>query len=171
MDDDELSDTDTSIEIGSDELLSDDNLRLPENASPLVRLHAIRSWLTRRQKDTTIEIGMAALRLQEMHQLDTVSTRLRRRELQEYEERLQKVQKGFTDAQESLRTYEEASALLEDAVNHTTVGERLLVEYYLVLDELVQNEMQEVVDAPNPRALALMDVQRRIERIGISGED
>ena len=36
---------DTSIEIGSDELLSDDDLRLPESANILVRTHAVRAWL------------------------------------------------------------------------------------------------------------------------------
>ena len=40
----------TSIEIGSDELLSDDNLRLPESASTLVRTHAVQAWLTRRHE-------------------------------------------------------------------------------------------------------------------------
>ncbi len=34
-----------STQIGSDELLSEDNLRLPDSASVLVRLHAVRAWL------------------------------------------------------------------------------------------------------------------------------
>ncbi len=55
---------DDTTEKGSDELLSDDNLRLPENANVLVRLHAIRAWLTRRQQETTIEMGENALALQ-----------------------------------------------------------------------------------------------------------
>ena len=32
-------------ETGSDELLADDNLRLPERANVLVRVHAVRAWL------------------------------------------------------------------------------------------------------------------------------
>lgn len=42
--DDETSNV--PVEIGSDELLSDDNLRLPESANILVRIHALRAWLT-----------------------------------------------------------------------------------------------------------------------------
>ena len=57
---------DSSVEIGSDELLSDDNLRLPESASILVRIHAVRAWLARRYEETTIEVGEAALALQKM---------------------------------------------------------------------------------------------------------
>ena len=55
-------------EVGSDELLSDDDLRLPEEANPLVRLHAVRAWLTRRQKMANLEIGEAALKLQQLQQ-------------------------------------------------------------------------------------------------------
>ena len=46
-------------ETGSDELLSDENLRLPEGANILVRLHAVRAWLSRRRDETSIEVGEA----------------------------------------------------------------------------------------------------------------
>ena len=66
-------------EMGSDELLSDDNLRLPESANILVRLHAVQAWLSRRYDEATIEVGKAALGLQEVMQEDALETRVRRR--------------------------------------------------------------------------------------------
>src|SRR2546422_2845967 len=103
--DDELPDE--STEAGSDELLSDDNLRLPESASPLVRLHAIRAWLTRRQKETTIEIGEAALTLQHILQQEPHEVRPRRRERQGYTEQIQHAQRILAEAQQRLSAYEE----------------------------------------------------------------
>src|SRR5262245_10573122 len=88
-----------AIEIGSDELLSDDNLHLPESANPLVRLHAVRAWLARRQKVTNIEIGEAALKLQQLQQDASGTARLRRRELQAYQEQMQHLQQRFQQAQ------------------------------------------------------------------------
>lgn len=162
--DDELSED--SIEHGSDELLSADNLRLPENASNLARLHAIRAWLTRRQKETDIEIGEAALALQQVQQ-----GRLRRLELQQQAERLQRLQQEFLDAQQRLQAYEEAQFLLEESIAHTTSGQRVLVEYYLALEELVEAEVQEREIAGSPRHQALADVQHRVERVGAPGEE
>src|SRR5438445_254655 len=72
-------DTSNDDEIGSDELLSDENLRLPESANILVRLHAVRAWLSRRHDEASIEVGEAALALQEIMQEETVATRPRRR--------------------------------------------------------------------------------------------
>ena len=69
-------------EIGSDELLSDENLRLPEGANILARLHAVRAWLSRRHDEAAIEVGEAALALQEMMQEEAVETRPRRRAFQ-----------------------------------------------------------------------------------------
>ena len=66
-------------ESGSDEVLSDDNLRLPESANVLVRLHAVRAWLSSRHHEATIEVGEAALAIQELMQVDAVETRPRRR--------------------------------------------------------------------------------------------
>lgn len=167
--DDELPDE--STEVGSDELLSDDNLRLPESASPLVRLHAIRAWLTRRKMETTIEIGEAALTLQSILQQEPQEVRLRRRERQGYAEQIQHAQQMLTEAQQRLSTYEEAQSLLEDCIAHTTSGERVLVEYYLTLDEMIQDRMQAGVPAHAVQLQALIEVQHRVERVGTSHEE
>src|SRR5947209_14773080 len=104
-----------TTEIGSDELLSDDNLRLPEGASPLVRVHAVRSWLTHRQKDTTLEIGEAALAWQYVQQEVMQDTsRLRRREQQRIADRVQQAQRDFEGTQQRLSVYEEMAELLEE---------------------------------------------------------
>jgi hypothetical protein len=158
-------------EVGSDELLSDDNLHLSESANPLVRLHAVRAWLTRRQRLTNIEIGEAALELQQLQQDESGTAGLRRRELQARQEQMQYLQQRFQQAQQRLMTYEEAETLLQECVDHTTVGERLLVEYYLMLEELVQNSLQAGESEASPRLQALQDVQHRIERVSISDEE
>lgn len=156
----------TTDERGSDDLLSDDNLRLPENANPLVRLHAVRAWLTRRQNETEQEIGLAALDLQRFQQEADDGTRLRRREQMARQEQIQHMQQTFQAAQQRLETYAETSTLLEDCVDHTTVSERLLVEFYLVLDNLLQTQLQEDPTTNSPRAQALMDVLQRVENVG-----
>ena len=69
-------------ETGSDELLADDNLRLPESANVLVRVHAVRAWLARRHEEATIEAGRAALALQQAFNAPGEETRPRRRMLQ-----------------------------------------------------------------------------------------
>ncbi len=175
--DDETLDTDSKI--GSDELLSDDNLRLPEAASILVRVHAVRAWLARRCEETTREVGEAALALQEAMQQSVPETRLRRRERQQQQEQTDHVQRLLNMAQLRLRTYEEAQALLEECITHTS-GERVLVEYYLALEDLVQNIIAtNALNTPNatndfdprPRLQALADVQHRVERVGTPGED
>ncbi len=160
---------DTSSEIGSDELLSDDSLRLPEGASILVRLHAVRAWLMRRKHDAGIAVGAAALDLQRAMLEEPQETRPRRRERQEQQERLQRTQQAFAEAQQRLNAYEEAQSLLEDCIAHTS-GERVLVEYYLALDELVNNTPADQPDSL-PRLRALADVQRRIEHICIPEEE
>ncbi|GAC1359127.1 MAG: hypothetical protein NVS2B12_37510 [Ktedonobacteraceae bacterium] len=168
-DDESLEDT---IETGSDELLSDDSLRLPDHANPLVRLHAMRAWLARRQKESNLEMGRAALALQQLQYEDADAPRLRRREREALMQRIQSAQELFKREQEHLTAYEEAEATLEDCVNHLTVGERLLVEYYLVLEEIIQNSINEEHDvAYSPRIEALLDVQQRVERIGSPQED
>lgn len=158
-------------ETGSDELLADDNLRLPEGANPLVRLHAIRAWLTRRQKVTNLEIGEVALELQQLQQNESGIARVRRRELQAGQEKMQYLQQRFQQAQQRLAAYEEAETLLEECVDHTTVGERLLVEYYLTLEGLVQDSLQAGESEASPRMQALFDVQHRVERMSISKGD
>ena len=161
-----------TTEIGSDELLADDNLRLPEGASPLVRVHAMRSWLTRRQKDTALEIGEAALVWQGIQQeamQDT--TRLRRREQQRIADRVQQAQQDFENAQQRLSAYEEMAALLEEYIAHTTSNERTLVEYYLQLEEMMQQEEQKETDADKARLRVLLDVQNRIEQVSAPAID
>jgi hypothetical protein len=167
--DDELSSE--KDELGSDELLSDDNLRLPDNANPLVRLHAMRAWLIRRQKETRQDMGMIALDLQQLQQGDQPETRLRRRELQARQDRMQSIQTRFQFTQQLLEVYEEAERLLEDCVNHTTVSERLLVEYYLTMEGLLQETTQEDEDEHSPRFTALNDVLHRIEQVGAPQEE
>jgi hypothetical protein len=155
-----------TTEIGSDELLSDDNLRLPEGASPLVRVHAVRSWLTRRQKETALQIGEAALAWQDAQQEAMQDTsRLRRREQQRIADRVQQAQRDFEDAQRRLSFYEEMAALLEEYITHTTSNERTLVEYYLQLEEMVQQEEQKEAEADRSRLRVLMDVMHRIEQV------
>ncbi len=171
MNDDEFSDE--STETGSDELLSDDNLRLPESANTLVRLHAVRAWLTRREVETSMEIGEAALALQEAFQEPPQETRLHRRERQNQGDSMQRVartQQALEEAQQRLSTYEEAQALLEECVNHTTSGERVLVEYYLTLEDLMQNST-EAQEPSKQRISALADVQHRVERVGAPNEE
>ena len=164
---------DETPEVGSDELLSDDNLRLPESANALVRLHAVRAWLTRRQVETNIEIGEAALALQEAFQEPEQETRLRRRE-REHQfggvQRVQRAQQALAEAQQRLSTYEEAQELLEETVTHMTSGERALVEYYLALEDLMQSSVEDP-DPSRQRILALAAVQHRVEHVGTPTED
>ena len=163
--------TQEQVEMGSDELLSDDNLRLPDSANPLVRLHAVRAWLARRQKETRLDIGMLALDLQQLQQEGQPEARLRRRELQARQDRLQSVQQRFQSTQQLLSVYEEAERLLEDCVNHTTVSERLLVEYYLTIEQLAQEAAQEHEEGqPSPRFAVFSDVLHRIEQVGAPHE-
>jgi hypothetical protein len=174
FDDDELTDNDLSEETttGSDDLLSDDNLRLPEDANPLVRLHAIRSWLARRQKETEQDIGMAALGLQQIQQEEEEgATRLRRREIQARQERVDRTLQALQDAQQSLLAYEEARELLEECVSHVTVSERLLVEYYLTLTNIIQDAEQPENDTQSARVQAFSDVLYRVERVGSTVEE
>ncbi len=161
-------------EIGSDELLSDENLRLPESANMLVRLHAVRAWLSRRHDEAIIEVGEAALTLQEMMQEEAVETRPRRRthQFEAVQEQLQRAQKALAEAQQRLSAYQEAQSILEDCIAHTS-GERVLVEYYLTLEELVlqsQEQMDQTKDR-SPWIDALSDVLHRIEHVGIPDEE
>lgn len=166
--DDETSDA--SEEIGSDELLSDDNLRLPESANILVRIHAVVAWLARRREETTLEIGEAALTLQEIMMQEPQESRLRRRERQSQAEKLAHIQRLLAEAQQRLSAYEEAQALLEDCITHTS-GERVLVEYYLALEDLAQAAMQANQPEQGPRLHALAEIQHRVERVGAPNEE
>ncbi len=162
--DDETSDS--PDEIGSDELLSDDNLRLPDTANILVRIHAVRAWLTRRQQETRFEMGETALALQESMQEELHEAKLRRRERQIIEERKYALQDALAENQLRLNAYEEAQALLEESLAHSS-GERALVEYYLALEELMQGNE----DDHSPRIQALASVQHRVEHVGAPNEE
>jgi len=161
-------------EIGSDELLSDENLRLPEGANIIVRLHAVRAWLSHKLDEARIEVGEAALRLQEMTQEQAVELRPRRRMHQSatMQERFQRTQKALAEAQQRLNAYEEAQSILEDCVAHTS-GERVLVEYYLTLEELVLERQAQVeqLEERSPWLDAISDVLHRIEHVGIADEE
>jgi len=155
-------------EQGSDELLSANNLHLPASANILVRLHAVRAWLTRRQEEASIDVGEAALELQETMMATPTSGMLRRRQRLEMEERLRHIQQRLAVAQQRLHAYEEAQSLLEECIDHTA-GERILVEYYLSLEELVLTSTRsDLPDHPENRAWleVMADVQHRIERVG-----
>ncbi len=160
-------------ESGSDELLSDENLRLPESANILVRLHAVRAWLSRRHDEAAIEVGEAALALQELMQGEAAQARPRRR-IDQIEEmqRFQRVQQWLAEAQQRLSAYEEAQSILEDCVAHTS-GERVLVEYYLTLEELVlqSQEHTDQKEKSSPWLDALADVLHRIEHVGTPDEE
>src|SRR5436305_1813518 len=160
------------VERGSDELLAHDHLRLPEGASFLVRIHAVRSWLTRRQQEANLAIGKAALALQDV--MEQQSTKLRRREQLEVQKRIQYVQQQLQDAQQQLQAFEEAEALFEDCIAHTTSSERALVEYYLTLEDLIQESPEQsttVSGSPSGRRSTLAEVQRRVEHVGIAQEE
>ena len=129
------------------------------------------AWLTRRQKVTNLEIGEAALELQHLQQDEPGTARVRRRGLQARQGQMQSLQQRFQQAQQRLATYEQAETLLEECVDDTTVGERLLVEYYLTLEELVQDSLQAGESESSARMQVLFDVQQRVERMSISEED
>lgn len=173
--DDEQNEAEETTETGSDELLSDDNLRLPESASILVRLHAVRAWLARRRREVSLEIGATALRLQEMMQDEPQGRRLRRREREQgMMVRVQQAQQALAQAQERMEAYEEAEAMLEECITHTTTGERALVEYYLSLENLMQGYRAVEVDDSRPASPwyeAMADVLRRVEHVGIPAEE
>jgi hypothetical protein len=161
-------------EMGSDELLSDENLRLPESANILVRLHAVRAWLSRRHDEAAIEVGEAAIALQEVMQEEVVETRPRRRthQIEAVQEQFQRAQKALVEAQQRLSAYEEAQSILEDCVAHTS-GERVLVEYYLTLEELVLRRLEQIKqeEDDSPWLEAVSDVLHRVEHVGTSNEE
>lgn len=154
-------------ESGSDELLAADELRLPEGANTLVRLHALRAWLERRRTESAQQIGAAALAVQIAMSNPQIERRPRRR-LAEHNAPLADAQAALFQARLRQSAYEEASTLLEECVTHTTTGERLLVEYYLSLEELVATGEE---SAQLPWQEAIQDVFHRVEQVGSPGEE
>ena len=173
MENEELDFNGTSEEeIGSDELLSDDNLRLPESANMLVRIHAVRAWLVRRHDETAIEAGMAALALQEATSNSSEELRPRRRAHQLPTTTL--AQQQLVNAQQRLSAIEEAQTLLADCIAHTN-GERALVEYYLIVEQLLLDNGYSLSDDTPTRHTpwfdAMVEVLQRLERVGTPQEE
>jgi hypothetical protein len=154
-------------ESGSDELLAADELRLPEGANTLVRLHALRAWLERKRTEGDQQVGTAVLAVQMAMSDQEMGSRPRRRF---GENNAPLVRARATLLRERLRqsAYEQASLLLEECVAHTTTGERLLVEYYLSLGELV-TAGEAAAEAPWQEAM--QDVLHRVEQVGSPGEE
>jgi len=159
-------------ETGSDELLADDNLRLPDSANVLVRVHAVRAWLARQHDEAAIEAGTAALTLQQAMSNAVEETRPRRRAPQPPDTTL--TQQQLADARQRIEAIEEAQALLEDYIAHTN-GERVLVEYYLAVEQLIidngyalsgENPIQHT-----PWLDAMLEVMQRVEHVGTPQEE
>ena len=105
----------------------------------------------------------------------------RRRSRQLFTERRERAQQALTDAQERLSAYEEAQALLEDCIAHNN-GERVLVEYYLLLEEQVDTTIllsnKDRIDGQRDQPAhsqawysAIADVQHRVEHVGIQSQE
>jgi hypothetical protein len=152
---------------GSDELLAADELRLPEGASTPLRLHALRAWLEQRRTASELEIGAAALALQTA-MCDPEMHRRTRRRWQETNLSLGGAQLALSRARMRQSAYQEASTLLEECVTHTTTAERLLVEYYLSLEELAAAGAEA---ADPPWREAMQDVLHRVEQVGSPTEE
>ena len=91
---------------------------------------------------------------------------MRRQEQQLQRERLQQVQQSLNVAQQRVSAYEEAQSLLEECIAHTS-GERVLVEYYLTLEDLVQTThttTQTPQPESSPRLSALAEVQQDVRQ-------
>lgn len=165
-DDDDCSPTE---ETGSDELLAADNLRLPADANILVRLHALRAWLARRAAECEHDIGSAALDLQAVARTLDEGIRPRRRSAPaQHDQILQRAQHRLASAQRRSHTYEEARELLEECVAHTTTGARLLVEYYLALEERL---LSPTSPTDIPWVETMQSVQHRVEQLGTPDEN
>ena len=172
MENEELDSNGTDEEeTGSDELLADDNLRLPEGANVLVRVHAVRAWLERRHEEATLEAGMAALALQQALSAPGGETRPRRRMLQSPSA---PPTQQLANANQRIEAIEEAQALLEDCLAHTN-GERVLVEYYLALEQLLIDNGDALSGEPpiqhTPWLDTMLDVLQRVERVGTPQEE
>ena len=159
-------------ETGSDELLADDNLRLPESANVLVRVHAVRTWLERRHEEAAIEAGMAALALQQALSAPGEEARPRRRMLQSPS--APPAQQQLVNARQRIEAIEQAQALLEDYLAHTN-GERVLVEYYLAIEQLLSDNgyalSGETPVQHTPWLDTMLDVLQRVERVGTPQEE
>ncbi|GHO67135.1 hypothetical protein KSC_060270 [Ktedonobacter sp. SOSP1-52] len=157
-------------ETGSDDLLSEDDLRLPEGANVLVRVHAVRAWLTRRRQDADLAIGQVALALQMLMQDEPESSRPRRRRVQQTDPytRVLELQQELQAAQDHLQAYTEAEELFEDYLTHTTSSDRVLVEYYLAIENLCLELTEAPQEAEGSQAIrqqVFEEVLHRLERV------
>lgn len=175
----------SDAEAGSDELLSADNLRLPEAANILVRLHAVRAWLKRRRSEASLEVGEAALAWQAaIQQTQQDEVRPRRRAWREDNPagQVARAQAQLQEAQGLLAAFDEAQELLEECIAHTQ-GERVLVEYYLLIEQrlLDAGYTPDSRDTPDtlheehpvehtPWYEVMAEVLRRVEHVGIPEE-
>jgi sirohydrochlorin ferrochelatase len=161
-------------EEGSDELLSDDALHLPDSANVLVRLHAVRAWLARNRLNASAAVGEAALALQQAAQAllenDRPRRRLREGTSSSFSDRITRAQAQLQAAQETLSAFEEAQSWLEECVAHTN-GERVLVEYYLLIEQALLDKGytidKDTSDQHTPWRDTMVAVLRRIEHVGI----
>jgi hypothetical protein len=164
---------------GSDELLAADDLRLPEEANILVRLHAVRAWLARRRDEAALAVGKATLALQAAVQPreDVARPRRRARQLEEnpagQPTHVARIQAQLQAAQATLAAFDEAQELLEECVAHMQ-GERVLVEFYLLIEQrLLDKGYLSHEEHPNEHAPwyeVMAEVLRRIEHVGIPEE-
>ena len=159
-------------ETGSDELLANDNLRLPDSANVLVRVHAVRAWLARRHDEAAIEAGMAALALQQAMSNASEETRPRRRASHPPDTSM--AQQQLADARHCMDAIEEAQTLLEDYIAHTN-GERVLVEYYLAVEQLIMDNGY-TLTGEHPIQHApwidmMLEVMQRVEHVGTPQEE
>lgn len=160
----------TAHETGSDDLLSEDGLRLPEGANILVRVHAVRAWLTRRKQDADLAIGQVALALQMLMQDEPESSRPRRRRVQQTDPytRVLELQQELQAAQDRLQAYTEAEELFEDYLTHNTSSDRVLVEYYLAIENLCFEQTQAPQEAEGNQVIRQQifeEVLHRLERV------
>jgi len=94
-----------------------------------------------------------------------------------WQDKVQHLQEQLSVAQERLRGYEEAQRLFEQCVDHVTAGERVLVEYYLMLDALLQDlrertgQNEQGTAGMSAYLEALADVQHRIEHVVVPEEE
>ena len=89
-------------------------------------------------------------------------------------DRVQQAQQEMEGAQQRLNTYEEAQTLLEETVSHVTAGERILVEYYLAIEQLLEESLNSIdrnIEEQQARRDVLADVLHRIEHVGIPDEE
>ena len=173
MENDELDLSGTGDdETGRDDLLANDNLRLPDSANVLVRTHAVRAWLARRHDEAAIEAGTAALALQQAMSAAVEETRPRRRSLQPPDTSLAQLE--LAQARQRIEAIEEAQALLEDYLAHTN-GERVLVEYYLAIEQLLIDNGYALSDEQpvqhSPWFDTMLEVLQRVERVGTPQEE